>query len=285
MPGTRVPLARSGIGLAVRAGAPKPDISSAEALRQALLKATSVAYSASVSGRYVSTELFQRLGIAEQMAAQEPADRPRAGGRGGRARRGRDRLPADERAARGAGHRLRGPVAAGGAARQRVLGRRRRALAERRCGAGADPVSGVARGCADRVEDRSRADGGRTGPERARRPCREERNSTPGTARRATTRPARGSPRATRWQRLSPARILRTLDFGTMMSVAYPLKRPEREALAAFRRQGRRRTRAAAERDVWSGPAHPGRRRWQRAGPAGAPRRTTRAFNRGIVPA
>jgi molybdate transport system substrate-binding protein len=36
MPGTRVPLARSGIGVAVRAGATKPDISSVEALRQAL---------------------------------------------------------------------------------------------------------------------------------------------------------------------------------------------------------------------------------------------------------
>jgi molybdate transport system substrate-binding protein len=65
--GSRVDLARSSIGMAVRAGAPKPDISSVDALRRALLQAKSVAYSGSVSGVYVSTELFQRLGIAVQM--------------------------------------------------------------------------------------------------------------------------------------------------------------------------------------------------------------------------
>jgi len=65
--GTRVDLARSRIGLAVRAGAPKPDISSVEAFKRALLAAKSVAYSGSTSGVYLSTELFQRLGIADQM--------------------------------------------------------------------------------------------------------------------------------------------------------------------------------------------------------------------------
>jgi molybdate transport system substrate-binding protein len=64
---SRVELARSGIGMAVRAGARKPDISSVEALRRTLLEAESIAYSASVSGRYVSEELFQRLGIADQV--------------------------------------------------------------------------------------------------------------------------------------------------------------------------------------------------------------------------
>jgi molybdate transport system substrate-binding protein len=68
--GSRVPLARSGIGLAVRAGASRPDISSPDALRRTLLAATSVAYSASVSGRYVTTELYQRLGIADEMAGK-----------------------------------------------------------------------------------------------------------------------------------------------------------------------------------------------------------------------
>ena len=68
--GSRVDLARSSIGIAVRAGAPKPDISSVEALTRALLQAKSVAYSSSVSGVYVSTELFQRLGIASQMTAK-----------------------------------------------------------------------------------------------------------------------------------------------------------------------------------------------------------------------
>jgi len=68
--GTRRPLAQSGIGMAVRAGAPRPDISTVEALRRTLLAAQSIAYSSSVSGRYLTTDLFQRLGIAEQMAAK-----------------------------------------------------------------------------------------------------------------------------------------------------------------------------------------------------------------------
>jgi molybdate transport system substrate-binding protein len=70
LPGSRVDLARSSIGMAVRAGAPKPDISSVEALKRTLLAAKSIAYSSSVSGVYVSTELFQRLGIADQVMAK-----------------------------------------------------------------------------------------------------------------------------------------------------------------------------------------------------------------------
>jgi molybdate transport system substrate-binding protein len=75
--GGRVDLARSGIGIAVRAGAPKPDISSAEAVKRALLQAKSIAYSDSASGVYVSGEMFQHLGIAEQVkgkAKMIPAD-------------------------------------------------------------------------------------------------------------------------------------------------------------------------------------------------------------------
>ena len=68
--GSRVDLARSSIGIAVRAGAPKPDISSVDALKRTLLQAKSIAYSSSVSGVYVSTELFQRLGIASQVLAK-----------------------------------------------------------------------------------------------------------------------------------------------------------------------------------------------------------------------
>lgn len=60
-------VARSAIGMAVRAGAPQPDMGSAEALKRTLLAAKSVAYSASVSGQYLTTEVYQRLGIAEQM--------------------------------------------------------------------------------------------------------------------------------------------------------------------------------------------------------------------------
>jgi molybdate transport system substrate-binding protein len=68
--GSRVDLVRSSIGVAVRAGAPKPDVSTVAALTKALLDAKSIAYSASASGVYVSTELFQRLGIAEQVKAR-----------------------------------------------------------------------------------------------------------------------------------------------------------------------------------------------------------------------
>jgi molybdate transport system substrate-binding protein len=67
---SRVALARSAIGMAVRAGAPKPDISSVAALKRVLLQAKSIAYSAQTSGVYLTTELFPRLGIADQLAAK-----------------------------------------------------------------------------------------------------------------------------------------------------------------------------------------------------------------------
>jgi molybdate transport system substrate-binding protein len=60
------PVARSAIAMAVREGAPKPDLSTVEALKRTLLQAKSIAYSASVSGEYLTTELYQRLGIADQ---------------------------------------------------------------------------------------------------------------------------------------------------------------------------------------------------------------------------
>ena len=65
--GSRVDLVRSVIGMAVRAGAPKPDIRTVEALKRTLLEAKSIAYSASASGTYLSTEMFPRLGIADQI--------------------------------------------------------------------------------------------------------------------------------------------------------------------------------------------------------------------------
>lgn len=65
--GSRVDLARSQIGAAVRKGTPKPDISTVAALKQALLNAKSIAYSASASGTYISTEMFPKLGIADEM--------------------------------------------------------------------------------------------------------------------------------------------------------------------------------------------------------------------------
>lgn len=61
------PLARSAIGMAVRKGAAKPNIGTLDALGSTLLQAQSIAYSASVSGEYLTKELLQRLGIADQV--------------------------------------------------------------------------------------------------------------------------------------------------------------------------------------------------------------------------
>ncbi|HVN23081.1 MAG TPA: substrate-binding domain-containing protein [Syntrophorhabdales bacterium] len=69
-PGSKVDLARSQIGMVVRAGAAKPDIGSVEAFRRALLEAKSIAYSDSASGIYLSTTLFQRLGVADQVTGK-----------------------------------------------------------------------------------------------------------------------------------------------------------------------------------------------------------------------
>jgi molybdate transport system substrate-binding protein len=65
--GSRVDLVRSSIGVVVRAGTPKPDIGSVDALKQTLLAAKSIGYSDSASGVYISTEMFERLGIASQV--------------------------------------------------------------------------------------------------------------------------------------------------------------------------------------------------------------------------
>jgi molybdate transport system substrate-binding protein len=69
-PGSDTNLASSGVGIAVKAGAPKPDISTSEALKQTLLKAKSIAYSepsaGGASGVYFA-KLLERMGIAEVM--------------------------------------------------------------------------------------------------------------------------------------------------------------------------------------------------------------------------
>ena len=68
--GTRVDLVRSLIAMAVRTGAPKPDISSVDALKRTLLEAKSIGYSDSASGVYLRTVLFPRLGIADQITSK-----------------------------------------------------------------------------------------------------------------------------------------------------------------------------------------------------------------------
>lgn len=64
--GSRLDIAKSGIGVAVRAGQPKPDISSGDAVKKAVLAAKSVAYSSGPSGFYLA-DLFKKMGIADQI--------------------------------------------------------------------------------------------------------------------------------------------------------------------------------------------------------------------------
>ena len=67
---SRSDLARSLIGAAVRAGAPKPDISSVEAFKKTLANATSIAYSDSASGVYIDTVLYKRLDVSDEIRAK-----------------------------------------------------------------------------------------------------------------------------------------------------------------------------------------------------------------------
>ena len=64
---TKTTLARSMIGMVVKEGAPKPDISTVDAFKKTLLDAKSIAYSDSGSGTYISTKLFDKLGVADQV--------------------------------------------------------------------------------------------------------------------------------------------------------------------------------------------------------------------------
>ena len=66
---SQTPFVKSGVGIAVRAGAPRPDVSSVETFKRALLAAKSVGYSTGPSGSYL-VGLFERLGIAADIKAK-----------------------------------------------------------------------------------------------------------------------------------------------------------------------------------------------------------------------
>jgi molybdate transport system substrate-binding protein len=65
--GTDVDLAQVGLGVAIRSGTPKPDVSTVEAFKQIALKARIVAVPASTSGIWLTANLFPRLGIADRI--------------------------------------------------------------------------------------------------------------------------------------------------------------------------------------------------------------------------
>jgi molybdate transport system substrate-binding protein len=76
---SRVDVARSGIGVAVRKGAPKPDISTAEALKRAILAARKVSYSSvGASGLYVAGTVIPKLGLVEEMKTRALIPKPGA---------------------------------------------------------------------------------------------------------------------------------------------------------------------------------------------------------------
>jgi len=74
--GTRVVVAKSGVGIAIKSGAPKPDIHSGDGVRKALLAAKSIAYSTGPSGAHMA-DLIKKWGIADQLKGKiviSPAD-------------------------------------------------------------------------------------------------------------------------------------------------------------------------------------------------------------------
>ena len=78
-PGSKVDIARSGVGVGVKAGAPRPDISTPEALKNAVLAAKSIGYSKAGASGVVFARVLERLGIAEQVKAKYRDTGTRAG--------------------------------------------------------------------------------------------------------------------------------------------------------------------------------------------------------------
>ena len=66
-PGTATSVAKSGIGVAIRAGSPKPDIGNADALKRSILNAKAIAYSKEGQSGTAMARIIERLGIADEM--------------------------------------------------------------------------------------------------------------------------------------------------------------------------------------------------------------------------
>ena len=155
---SNVDLVKSPIGVAVKSGTPKPDISTPEALKRALLAVKTVAYSDSASGVYVSTEMFGKLGIAEEMKDKARKIPATPGRRDRRARRRRDRLSADERTEAGGRHRHHRPAAGRIAEDHDVLRRDRHRLERAGRRQGADQVPRLAGGARRDGQERDGSD-------------------------------------------------------------------------------------------------------------------------------
>jgi len=122
-PGSRVDLARSGVGVAVKAGAQKPDISSGVALKRALLAAEAVGFS-TVTKRRLYPAALRAARYRRPTERQGEANQRRACGRRSSARRGGYRFSADQRTLAGAWHRSRRTASAGHSADHYFLGGR-----------------------------------------------------------------------------------------------------------------------------------------------------------------
>ena len=121
-PASRIDLARSGVAIAVAAGAPRPDIASESAVRDAVLRARTIGYSTGPSGAHL-VRLFERWGIARRdRVAHRASVARRPGGHPRGAWRCRAGLPATERIDALAGHRRRRPASRRDPGAYRVLG-------------------------------------------------------------------------------------------------------------------------------------------------------------------
>ena len=121
-PGSRTDLARSGVAIAVAAGATRPDASTESAIRDGVLRARSIGYSSGPSGAHL-VRLFERWGIADAIApriVQAQPGIPVASPH--RPRRCRAGVPAAERVDASAGHRRHRPAPTGDPGDNRVLG-------------------------------------------------------------------------------------------------------------------------------------------------------------------